>query len=167
MNYIIDGHNLIKSSFLKEYEKTSFSRAAMVLLDMLFNYRKKHPSIIFTLVFDGFADIRFYDKNIKILFSHDTTADIMIRKILEENISNNKMRTVVSDDREVQTCGKILGSKILNIKEFLNLIHPLPSKKGGKKTSKSSLNINIIQIEDELKNFYGGDDKNERTRRKN
>lgn len=109
MEYIIDGYNLIKSSFLKKYDGHSDNRAVEELLQVVSGYRRKHPSVSFTVVFDGFIDMRFPDRKIRILFSHDETADEIIRKELERNHRANKAKTVVSNDREVQVCARING----------------------------------------------------------
>ena len=155
MEYIIDGYNLIKSSFLKKYESGTENNAVLALLHLISGYRRKHPSVLFTVVFDGFIDIRFPDKNIRILFSHERTADELIRYELERNTRNNRIKTVVSDDREVQICGKILGSRTLSNLEFLQIVCPSPSKTiEGKNKGKSTTDINTLQIENELKNFY-------------
>jgi|LSQX01.2.fsa_nt_gb hypothetical protein len=154
MEYIIDAYNLIRSSVLKKYEGDQKNRGVDILLYMLSEYRRKHPSTIFTIVIDGFLDIQSPDKKIKILFSHKLTADEIIREILEHNIQKNIARTIVSNDREVQACGIILGSKVLNVDGFMQLICPPTPKTTPKHQDKSSLDVNKIQIEDELKKFY-------------
>lgn len=159
MEYIIDGYNLIKSSFLNRYDSGQDNAAVQRLLYILSEYRRKHPSVIFTVVFDGFIDMRFPDRKIRLLFSHEMTADEIIRIELEKNTGSNKAKTVVSDDREVQTCGKILGSRVLNIKDFLQIICPLPAAKKvkGKDAGKSGIDVNTLRIEKELKDFYKKD----------
>ncbi|HNS31412.1 MAG TPA: NYN domain-containing protein [bacterium] len=162
MEYIIDGYNLIKSSFLKKYESEVNNSAVEALLSVISGYRRKHPSVMFTVVFDGFIDMRYPDRKIRLLFSHDLTADEVIRQDLERNPDKNRMKTVVSDDREVQVCGKILGSSIMNIREFLDIIAPpAPRKMRGRDASKSSMDINKFQIEAELKDFYKKGDINQ------
>jgi len=155
MEYIIDGYNLIKSSFLKKYDAGPANAAVEELLSILSGYRRKHPSVIFTVVFDGYMEMRYPDRRIKILFSHDRTADEIIRIELEKSLGKNRGKTVVSDDREVQACGRILGSGVLNIENFLKIICPPPPKKEkGREINKTACDVNTLQIENELKNFY-------------
>ncbi len=155
MEYIIDGYNLIKSSFLKKYDGHSDNRAVEELLQVVSGYRRKHPSVSFTVVFDGFIDMRFPDRKIRILFSHDETADEIIRKELERNHRANKAKTVVSNDREVQVCARINGGGVLGIDGFMEIVcPPIPRKIKGKESGKSPESINTLRIENELKNFY-------------
>ncbi|MCX7917821.1 MAG: NYN domain-containing protein [bacterium] len=157
MEYIIDGFNLIKTSFIKKYERQGIEFAQEFLIDILERYKRKHPTIDITIVFDGkSSNFSFYQRRkIKIIFSNETSADEKIREILE-NRKERKQIWVVSDDREVQEFTKILGSKFINVNEFLEVVYPLEKKE------KIPLNINKnikyrarLEIEKELKNFYG------------
>ncbi|MCM8819065.1 MAG: NYN domain-containing protein, partial [Candidatus Omnitrophica bacterium] len=116
MEYLIDGLNVIKSSFIKKYGKKTIEFNKEFLIDILEKYKRKHPSIEITVVFDGGPssfDI-YREKRIKIVFSQDITADEKIREILEKKKSRSSI-SVVSDDREVQEFTKILGSKSLKV----------------------------------------------------
>jgi len=160
MEYILDAYNLIKSSFLREHERRrSMDHARDALLNLLIDYKRKHPSVGFTAVFDGFPPspgIYLKDRKIKILFSGDITADETIRLLLEKDPDSNRFKTVVSDDRGVLDCGRLLGSGILKIAGFMALVYPPEKKvKGTKKWERSpDLDINRLKIEKELKDFY-------------
>jgi len=160
MEYIVDGFNVIKTSFIKKYEKYGIEGAQGFLIDILERYKKKHPSVEITVVFDGKSpSISFYQKRrIKIIFSNEITADEKIRKILE-NKKNKTQIQVVSDDREIQEFSKIIGSKFLKVDAFLEIVYPYEKKETVKKeTVKKEKDINYrlkLEIEKELKNFYG------------
>lgn len=155
MEYIIDGFNVIKTSFIKKYERQGIEGAQEFLIDILERYKRKHPSIEITVVFDGkSSSISFYQrKRIKIIFSNEITADEKIRKILE-NKKNKHQILIVSDDREVQEFTKILGSKFLKVDEFLEIIYPVEKKEPIKKEKDIKYRLKS-EIEKELKNFYG------------
>ncbi|MCM8818800.1 MAG: NYN domain-containing protein [Candidatus Omnitrophica bacterium] len=154
MEYLIDGLNVIKSSFIKKYGKKTIEFSKEFLIDILEKYKRKHPSIEITVVFDGAPssfDI-YREKRIKIVFSQDITADEKIRKILENKKNKNKIY-VVSDDREIGEFTKILGGNIFKVKEFLDIVFPTTKKE----KSDNSKNLNYktkIEIENELERHY-------------
>ena len=157
MEYIIDSYNLIKSSFLREHERRrSIDHARDALFNLLLDYKRKHPSAGFITVFDGFPPspgIYLKDRKIKILFSGEITADETIRNLLEKDPDGNRFRTVVSDDRGVLDCGRLLESRIMNIAEFITLVCP-PARKTTKSAHDNSPDINRLKIEKELKEHY-------------
>ncbi len=157
MEYIIDAYNLIKCSYISKYEHSrSMDYARDVLLNLLLNYKKKHPSVIFNVVFDGFppsAGIFLKDRKIRMLFSYEITADEVIRQQLEKDPENNSTKTVVSDDRGVQDCGRLLGSRVMSVAEFLSVMVP-PVRKTGKEQKEDGREVNRGTIEKELKEHY-------------
>jgi hypothetical protein len=157
MEYIIDAYNLIKCSYIGRYEHSrSMEYAKDVLLNLLLDYKRKHPSVIFTVVFDGFppsAGIFLKDRKIHILFSYESTADEVIRQLLEKKTSHNRTKTVVSNDRGVKDCGHLLGGNVLNVEEFLAVVSP-PVRKTGKERNEGGREINRVTIEKELKEHY-------------
>ncbi|MBN1444857.1 MAG: NYN domain-containing protein [Candidatus Omnitrophica bacterium] len=158
MEYILDGYNLIKSSFLRNYERRSVDYARQALFNMLSDYRRKHPSVKFTAVFDGFpASLEILkDKKIRTLFSGDVTADELIREMLEKSPENNRFKTVVSDDRGVQDCGRLFGSGVLPVSGFLEIVYPQAVKPKArlKNAQKDVSEVNKMSIEKELRDFY-------------
>ncbi|MCM8820955.1 MAG: NYN domain-containing protein, partial [Candidatus Omnitrophica bacterium] len=105
MEYIIDGYNLIKSSFLSRYEGKGISYTIQILINHLGDYSRRHPSISFTVVFDGNSPVPYefhQEKHLKVIFSGDITADEVIRKRVEKRPEKNISRVVVSDDRGVK-----------------------------------------------------------------
>ncbi len=157
MEYIIDAYNLIKSSFLREHERRgSIDRARDALFNILLDYKRKHPSVGFTVVFDGFPPSQgfcLHDSKIRILFSGDITADETIRLLMGKNQDSNRFRTVVSDDRGVLDSGRLLGSRILKVAEFMALVCP-PARKTKQSAYENSPDINRLKIEKELTEHY-------------
>jgi len=160
MEYIIDAYNLIKSSFLREHEHSrSMDSARDFLFSILLDYNRKHPSVRFTVVFDGFppsAGIFLTDRKIRILFSIDITADELIRQLLSKTTDNNRLKTVVSNDRGVQDCGKLFISNVLTVDRFLAIVCP-PVRNTTPRVKAAQKNIgdlNKRSIEKELKEFY-------------
>lgn len=155
--YLIDGCNLIHGSFLQRMgSRASFDHARMSLIDILRRYRCKHPHIRFTLVFDGTsAALReFRGRGISIFFSGETTADDMIRRILEGR-RDAAGTIVVSDDREVRASARVLGGQWCAAAAFLDLVYPLPAKQTRSALPKSLDYSKTRDIEDELRSFYG------------
>lgn len=164
MEYIIDGLNVIKTSFIKKYEVVSFERGRDFLIDIVERYKRKHPKVDFTIVFDGYCrEAHFYSgKRIKIIFSNEETADVKIRKLLEKK-KNRREVFVVSDDREIREFSKILGANPLKVFEFLDIIYP---KKEIKIEKEKEIDYKLKSlIEKELENFYG--EKIEKNRKEN
>ena len=154
MEYIIDGFNVIKTSFIKKYEKYGIEKAEEFLVDILEKYKRKHPSVEITIVFDGKSpSFSFYHRRkIKIVFSNEVSADEKIRKILE-NKKNKANILIVSDDRQVQEFSKILGSKFLKVVEFLEIVYPEEKKEPQKYEKEIKYSLKS-KIEKELKNHY-------------
>jgi len=164
MEYIIDGLNVIKTSFIKKYEVVSFEKGREFLIYILERYKRKHPRIEFTVVFDGYCqNFNLYSRRIKIIFSNEITADEKIRKILE-NKKNKKEVFVVSDDREIQQFTKILGGNVLKVNEFLDIVYPGEKVAEIKKDKEIDYRIKLM-IEKELEKFYG--EKVEKNRENN
>ncbi|MGI6595410.1 MAG: hypothetical protein GX554_03865 [Elusimicrobia bacterium] len=154
MEYIIDGYNLIKSSFLSKYESRGISYSIQMFINILADYHRKHPSISFTAIFDGgspLPQVIPYEKRIRVLFSGDISADEVIRKSVEKAPEKNISKTVVSNDREVRAAGRLFGARVMGVVEFLNIVCP-PVK--AKTKSKTKKDINMLGIEKELKRHY-------------
>jgi len=156
MKYIIDGYNVIRSSPLRKLERKSIERGIGGLVEILLKYKRNHPSISFTVVFDGFdvnSIFNFRDKTIKILFSGQMSADEKIRRLLEKNKDNREVG-VVSDDREVQIATKILGAKVISVEEFLKIVSFQEKRKKVIKKDKNLDYSKIKKIEEELRKVY-------------
>lgn len=147
MEYIIDGFNVIKTSFINKYGE----KGKDFLIEIILKYKKKHPKVDFTIVFDGYPlkSSIYLEKRINIVFSLDITADEKIRKIIERK---KREVIVVSDDREVIECAKILGKKNLSVKGFLDIIYP----EKPQITLEKEINFKRKKkIEEELRQYYG------------
>lgn len=158
MEYIIDGYNLIKSSFLSRYEGSGISYTIQMLINILGDYSRKHPSVSFIVVFDGkppFPYIFQQTKNLKLIFSGDITADEVIRKRVEKTPEKNISRTVVSDDRGVKYAGRLFGANVLSIAGFLDIVGPAEKKKKIVKVKVDKKEGDSLSIEKELKKYYG------------
>ena len=156
MEYILDGYNVIKSSFLKKSESRAEDFARKVLIDAVTKYKKKHPSVQFTIVFDGNIPFEkdYWTSPIKIIFSGDITADEKIRILLEKNRDNGKT-IVVSNDREVQTAAKILGGSYFKVEDFLDIVFPREKTPAARQTKATCISFTgKLEIEKELKSFY-------------
>ncbi|HOL21799.1 MAG TPA: NYN domain-containing protein [bacterium] len=155
MEYIIDGYNLIKSSFLSRYESRGISYSMQMLINILGDYRRRHPSVSFTVVFDGnppFPYIFHQEKYLKVIFSGDVTADEVIRRRVEKTSEKNVSRVVVSDDRGVKDAGRLFGARVLSISVFLDIVSPSGKKKVSMRNEKRA--VNELRIEKELRRHY-------------
>ncbi len=156
MEYILDGYNIIRSSYLKQAEIYSSQGGQIKLVSFVQNYKKKHPSINFIIVFDGVGKLtgRW---GIKIIYSGDISADEKIIKIISENNKNGEY-IVVTDDRQILEGAKIFGCKYMMVQNFMELIENR-KEAGAKKMEKTYYalinKIELSKIEKELVNYYG------------
>ncbi|HOV21317.1 MAG TPA: NYN domain-containing protein [bacterium] len=153
MKYLIDGYNVIKSSYLG---KEGDLKGKLSLYQILDNYKANHLSVIFSVVLDGFntSDFPFLrDKRIKTFFSGEITADEYIKKILEKGKRNEEI-TVVSDDKQVQISSKLFGCNVMSVDTFLNTVNPKGNNKPKGPIEKKISYSKKKKIEEELKNYY-------------
>ncbi|MBI4651583.1 NYN domain-containing protein [Candidatus Desantisbacteria bacterium] len=145
MKFIIDGYNLIRT--LPRYTHSRFAdeKRAVVRLIKIHPLMKKqsHETII---VFDGYADDEniINDKNIKIIFSDDDSADETIKNIVENSKKPEEIY-VVTDDREIRDFIRIMGAKNITIKEFAAAI------KQDKEPIKKNIENNKIDDNDAIR----------------
>ncbi len=155
MEYILDGYNIIKSSFLKKAETRYPEDGRNALYLLMSSYRHKHPAVTFTVVFDGQRSSAdgHGGQGASVFYSGDISADDKIRLLLERK-RNPHLVTVVSDDREVQASARVRGCRAAGVAEFLNLVAPPPSLKSRKKPEKKMDYVEMASIEKELRSFY-------------
>lgn len=156
MEYIIDAYNVIKSSRLKklneDYARDEFIR-------ILISYKRRHNHIRFVVVFDGSAPQHVkYDNQdrIRFMFSGVITADEVIRQLLERRgAERNTKSIVVSNDREVRSAGRILGSGVTGVELFIDMV--TPQVKTFKKVENKGKTIDYngaSKIKKELEQYY-------------
>ena len=157
MEYLIDGYNVIKSSFLG---KKGDIEGKVAFYEILYRYKTKHPSVIFTVVLDGFNSSDFHllrDKRLKIVFSGDITADEYIRKRVEKGKRNDEV-IVVSNDKQVRITGKLFGCRVCSVEEFLNVVCKRDKRRKmvqTKESDKKEVSYRTKKkIEEELKKYY-------------
>ena len=72
-----------------------------------------------TIVFDGksefFGSIK--DVDIKVIFSQDTPADDVIKRLVQQH--PKKQWVVVSDDKDIRLYVRALGATVLGVREYL------------------------------------------------
>lgn len=155
MEYIIDGYNLIKCSYLKKFENFSGEHARQVLFQILTKYYGKHPSVKITVVFDGIANLSgtIWPRGVQLIFSDNISADEKIRDILKTKKTDQPV-VVVSDDKEVRMTARILGKEFTSTRDFLDLVAPLPQKPAETSQEKTEDYRQVISIKKELKEFY-------------
>lgn len=161
MHYIIDGYNVINHpSFTGARKKKQYPQLA--LLDLI-KFKKLCGSQKnqVTVVFDGYsAEIESLcaDREIKVIFSREVTADEKIKKIIDYS-GNLRNIVVVSEDKEIVYFAKYAGCKPMGINEFIG-ISDAPRKINIKEKNlpKQDLNYNQIKkINDELKKIWLSD----------
>ncbi len=164
MHYIIDGYNVINHpSFACARKKMDCPQLA--LLDLIKSKRlcgSRNNQV--TVVFDGYSaeiDSICADREIKVIFSREETADEKIKKIID-NSGNMRNIVVVSDDKEIVYFAKYAGCKPMGINEFMGRLAISDERKkiysNEKNLSKQDLNYNQIKkINDELKKIWLSD----------
>lgn len=134
---VIDGNNLIhkieklKENFLKEKDNVQ-----CLLADKVYSRIAKSEKFIF--VFDGFGKT----KRDNIIFSQNSTADEVIRKIIEDFKDHKKLK-IVSSDNYITDFAKVCGCEVQNPEAFWSELIERNSPAAGK-------NINQNYIYDKL-----------------
>jgi len=85
------------------------------------------------LVFDGRPGPGFVVRtlSIRIVFSHDRSADDVIRSLLEQ-AARPRTVTVVTDDREIQSAARMVGAEVMSVKDFLSRLFSSPGARSRK-----------------------------------
>lgn len=145
--YIIDGNNLIgKISELWALQRKDrfMSRVKLTkMLDQYFSSKNIHVS----LHFDGFAGDAIPSSKMKIYYSNNKSADLMIKKEID-NSNNTKLIAVVSSDHEVQNYAHVNSCKVIKSEEFSKII-----KKKDPKSTEEEITKSIDN--DEIKKLFG------------
>ena len=119
---IIDGNNLIhKVQSLKMAFYENSQNAQLSLIETVMAKHISKDKLIF--VFDGYG--KFTRNNV--VFSEKVTADMVIRKYIEENY-NKKIITVVSSDSEISRLAKICSCNAISSEDFWNYLSKVPLK---------------------------------------
>jgi len=162
MHYILDGNNIIKHP-LWQTGRGIDDRQSLII--HLTSYRKNHPSVFFTVVFDGWSDVSYSYPGIKILWSYNDEAD---RVIIDKLRSLSKTTIVVSNDNEIRKHARLNGFKVIKVEGFLDI-----TDKSGKTSAKNSPEeasnkisySRVPAIEKELKKYYEKNPPNIRIRK--
>ena len=150
MEYIIDGYNVIRSSYLKEAEQYSSEAGQLRLISLVQNYKRKHPGVFFTIVFDGVGSLTY--PGIGIIYSGDISADEKIIQMISR--TDKKEYIVVSDDREIQTGARIFACKYIGVNDFMVITEKVRKPTKTKYMEKKDIPIELPKIEKELLKYY-------------
>ncbi|MCL5408619.1 MAG: NYN domain-containing protein [Candidatus Omnitrophica bacterium] len=155
MKYILDGYNIIRSSYLKQAERYSSETGQIKLLSFVQGYKRNHPALYFIIVFDGVGNLTDAS-GIKIIYSGDISADEKIIDIISKNDKKEEY-IVVSDDRQIQEGAKIFGCKYIGVQDFMKVADKR-KETGSKKMEETDWTqkktIELSKIEKELKEYY-------------
>ncbi len=116
-HYIIDGNNLIgKIKELFALQKQDGQRAREKLAFMLDRYfsRKK---VSVSLHFDGYPKDAIRTANLKIIYSENRPADILIKEEIDRH-KNPKLITVISSDASVYQYAKVNACGRMKCEDF-------------------------------------------------
>lgn len=145
--YIIDGNNLIgKISELWNLQKKDRFMSRVKLTKMLDQYFS-NKNVNVSLHFDGFAADAIPTSKMKIHYSNNQAADIMIKKEID-NSNNTKLITVVSSDHEIQNYARVNSSTVIKSEDFANQLKQKDSKITEEEITKSI-------DDDEIKRLFG------------
>jgi predicted RNA-binding protein with PIN domain len=152
MKYILDGYNIIRSSYLKKADKYSSETGQIKFFSLIQSYRREHLTLFFIIVFDGVGNLTG-SKGIKIIYSGDISADEKIVDIISQNDENEKY-IIVSDDRQIQEGAKIFGCKYMGVQSFIKLVENIKSQKTEKTDYFNKKHIELSKIKKELGTYY-------------
>ena len=111
--YLIDGYNLLYSSFREWIEKFGLENARQFLINFLRSYKRK-----FIIVFDGREEYPSYPME-NVIFTKGKSADEYIKNFIK-NCENKDEIIVVSNDKSIINYAKMLKVKTISTKQFLN-----------------------------------------------
>jgi len=110
--YLIDGYNLLYSSFREWIEKFGLENARQFLINFLRSYKRK-----FIIVFDGREEFPNYPIE-NVIFTKGKSADDYIKEFIR-NYKNPSEIIVVSNDKSIVNYAKMLKVKTISTSEFL------------------------------------------------
>ena len=153
MIVLIDCFNLIyKFSELEGlmYENR-LNEAKSGLLKILHSYKNKRKNVVIHAFFDGKknigSEVRQEDSDgIKIFFSHDLTADHLLKQFIRSNPNPSDL-TVVSSDNDIIFYSKRFKCKIQKSEEFAKLVNDFLSVEPEKPEKESEVNLTGREIE--------------------
>ena len=118
---IIDGNNLIHQ--IPELKKRFQENKKTVVLSLIKTVKSKIKKVKLIFVFDGYGD-----NSNNIIFSGNSTADEVIRKIIEDNYEK-KILTVISSDRGITNLARICGCEVKTSDDFWKELNPASGTK--------------------------------------
>ncbi len=146
-HYIIDGNNLIgkiKELFaLQKKDGQSAREKLAFMLDRYFAMKK----VTVSLHFDGFPKDAIKTTNLKIIYSENRPADVLIKEEIDRH-KNPKLVTVVSSDLSVYEYAKVNAAGRMKSEEFAKLLS------ASEDSSEEEERIKKID-NDELKKLFG------------
>lgn len=160
MHYILDGNNIIKHRAWQNGNQKFDDRQALIIF--LKNYSRHHPAVKFTVVFDGWSDLKETSGNIKIVWSKDISADeVIIKKIP----ALTQEYVVVSDDNQIRKMARFAKLRVLKVEEFINIIEPKKIKKQSDFDEKIIPYSRVPGIKKELEKYYEKHQETDRIRK--
>ncbi|MCM8814374.1 MAG: NYN domain-containing protein [Candidatus Omnitrophica bacterium] len=160
MHYVIDGNNIIKHKLWQSGKKTLDDRHALIIF--LKAYLRHHPSVKFTVVFDGWSDTSLSSQNIKVVWSYDDTADSVIIKKIP---SSGRDTTIVSNDNEIRKKAKLAGLRTLKVEQFIDIMEQKKANKKKDIEDKAIPYNRVPEIRNELEKYYEKNPPSDRIRK--
>ena len=149
LHFLIDGYNVIKQS--KSLKNASYSKEAPLMLVKAIRSRRLIGSSNnqATIVFDGKDNSSFKlkqgDRQIKIIFSREDSADTIMKKMVSDS-NNPKQMVVVTDDKEIIFYTRSLGAKTKSVSEFLKEEQDQLGKQKSKQKSPPEVESSKIEL---------------------
>ncbi|MCM8789194.1 MAG: NYN domain-containing protein [Candidatus Omnitrophica bacterium] len=160
MHYVLDGNNIIKHNLWQLGKYAFDDRKALIML--LKGYSGRHPSVKFTVVFDGWPETSFSSPGIKVIWSCNDTADsIIIKKIP----TFGRDDTIVSNDNEIRKKAKLAGLQTLKVERFLDIMEQKRGKKQKDIEDKTIPYNRVPEIRNELEKYYEKNPPDDRIRK--
>ncbi|MCP5064680.1 MAG: NYN domain-containing protein [Ignavibacteriae bacterium] len=145
--YIIDGNNLIGKIpqiwNLQKKDKQA-SRVRLVSLLQLY-FSKKNVNV--SLHFDGFAADAIPSGKLKIKYSNNKIADIIIKEEIDLS-KNPKVLAIVSSDHNIQDYARVNSCTVIKSEDFAKQL-------SQKKDTAAEEEINKSISNDEMKRLFG------------
>lgn len=163
LHYLIDGYNLVKST--EKFNALPLADGRDALLRWLLIARPQGSgNNEVTVVFDGKSDVfggSYQNQGIRVIFTQDTSADDLIREMVEAH-ANPKSLVVVSDDKDIVIYSRALGAKVVGVKTFTQSVIQVNKSRSkpvrAQESSKYISHTKADAINKELRKLWVDDD---------
>lgn len=148
--YLIDGNNLIhKISLLARLQKKQKQEPREMLAHRLDRYFHNKNVKVY-LFFDGHINLPIKTSKLKIIYSENRPADVLIRKHIEDSANPRNIVAVSSDD-DIKKLARACSAETMNSEDFAKFLSSGEKDNDDEKRAEGFDN-------EEFKRLFGADE---------